>query len=788
MKKRCLIGIVGILMLAAHSALADEQLFNGETWMTDLSVSIKFDTRLTRMALPGTHDTGTYGLDGSSPEAKDGQFPSKTAEQMHHDGEIIEDVGIALVAIVPLLVWDPVLAAAVGALGGYMIHEGKKIKGESLLYNMVAGWARTQVYDLVTQFKSGVRYFDLRVEYTGEDYRFVHGLRNVKTTVSETLTLLADALRQPETGMEIVILDFNHLYEDDGHMSVAAAENLITQHILPTFKYSDGSSMLVSKEMELTLLNIWSNSGQVVLLFPDYSGYQDMLKKYDTIIQGNSQRIISHWPNKQDQEALYTYLYDDLATSLFRPEQCFFVTQCILTEDTDMVHDGIYHYIYDKLSHAEMEVLDKVKHLSSKVRHFYDDLEDNKHAPETNADMENPLNQHVASWYNQKTTGQFFWFSNIFLLDQFHDFPPVMSPWFPEATILAWNMNITRYRRPKSLSLCPGSVFPIDATDIGIDEFHEMPRVFFKAKKSSPESSFQEVPGVLAPGDSFPSPRVYAVWDDDTPIRKYDFSMDQKSDLGPYLTGSSAMHFGVSDARISFDDQTQALAFQQQPMLSSPEIHDMTVQEGKGQATMVGRFFGTTPEIYAEYALQENNGETMYRYRRCEIDKNASLKYMDAYQRPMQSCMKVWKEDMSNNGSPKDVGDSELTFFWQPFETNDYFTGYFLVDNGTGVQSYHLDNTVPTASNDGVVTTSNREITIDVLANDTDEDGDRLKVVGVSRPTYGSAFIEDGSFRNVVYVPLEDSSGIDSFLYTVTDGYGGFSSAEVYVKVFSKSR
>ena len=58
-------------------------------------------------------------------------------------------------------------------------------------------------------------------------------------------------------------------------------------------------------------------------------------------------------------------------------------------------------------------------------------------------------------------------------------------------------------------------------------------------------------------------------------------------------------------------------------------------------------------------------------------------------------------------------------------------------------------------------------ITIDVLANDTDPDGDALRITGTSTATNGTVQIVD---NKIVYTPIKDFVGQDTFTYTITDG------------------
>jgi len=80
-------------------------------------------------------------------------------------------------------------------------------------------------------------------------------------------------------------------------------------------------------------------------------------------------------------------------------------------------------------------------------------------------------------------------------------------------------------------------------------------------------------------------------------------------------------------------------------------------------------------------------------------------------------------------------------------------------------------NRAPVARADTVRVRPGDAVTIAVLANDTDPDGDALSVAAVQSPTTagGTASVaEDGAA--VRYVPPADFSGEDAFTYTVTDG------------------
>ena len=82
-------------------------------------------------------------------------------------------------------------------------------------------------------------------------------------------------------------------------------------------------------------------------------------------------------------------------------------------------------------------------------------------------------------------------------------------------------------------------------------------------------------------------------------------------------------------------------------------------------------------------------------------------------------------------------------------------------------------NTPPVAVDDAAQTPFDTAKLIDVLANDTDADGDVLTVTAVTTPADGRADITsdaNGNNTQVTYTPRSGYSGADTFDYTVSDG------------------
>ena len=90
-------------------------------------------------------------------------------------------------------------------------------------------------------------------------------------------------------------------------------------------------------------------------------------------------------------------------------------------------------------------------------------------------------------------------------------------------------------------------------------------------------------------------------------------------------------------------------------------------------------------------------------------------------------------------------------------------------------------NTPPVAADDiATVTAVGQSLQIDVLANDSDLDGDNLDITLSGQPDKGSAQTLTANGGPVVlYTPDQDFAGQDSFSYAVADGNGGSDTATV---------
>ncbi|MEM9553080.1 MAG: Ig-like domain-containing protein [Acidobacteriota bacterium] len=90
----------------------------------------------------------------------------------------------------------------------------------------------------------------------------------------------------------------------------------------------------------------------------------------------------------------------------------------------------------------------------------------------------------------------------------------------------------------------------------------------------------------------------------------------------------------------------------------------------------------------------------------------------------------------------------------------------------------------PTASPDTASTDQEEAIAIDVLANDSDPQGDELQVVTIGSPEHGEALLEGtGAAARVVYVPEAGFFGTDTWTYVIRDADGNESEGRITVTV-----
>ena len=139
------------------------------------------------------------------------------------------------------------------------------------------------------------------------------------------------------------------------------------------------------------------------------------------------------------------------------------------------------------------------------------------------------------------------------------------------------------------------------------------------------------------------------------------------------------------------------------------------------------------------------------------------------------------------NGTVTDNGDGTLTYTPNAdFAGTDSFSYTIADGNGgsaTATVNVSIDpvNDAPEAADDVAQVVEDGSVSINVLENDADVDGDTLSIVSVGAAGNGTVF--DNGDGTLTYTPNAGFSGSDSFTYEVSDGNGGTDTATVSLSV-----
>ena len=157
------------------------------------------------------------------------------------------------------------------------------------------------------------------------------------------------------------------------------------------------------------------------------------------------------------------------------------------------------------------------------------------------------------------------------------------------------------------------------------------------------------------------------------------------------------------------------------------------------------------------------------------------------------------KIGVNNNGTPDNPQDDFITYTPNPdFSGEDIFL-YQIADGKGGSDVTKVEVTVkanqpPIASGDAASLNAGGSIDINVLANDSDADGDSLSLSIFREAHNGKAVVNNNGTPDnpqddfITYTPNANYSGDDIFLYQIADGKGGsdVTKVEVTVKAVNK--
>ncbi|CAH1243757.1 PLCXD3 [Branchiostoma lanceolatum] len=253
-------------------------------WMTGLPPDLR-TAPLKDLAIPGTHDSGSFYQDKSFDLSPVGQQLT----------DIIHDEAVQILGLT--------------------------------VNDVVNSWSVTQLdIGFTGQLNVGVRYFDLRVAWRESDNSlyFVHGLYGMK--VETAMLEIADWLiSHPK---EVVLLDFNHFYSmDDSHH----------KHLIAILKDKFGSKLcpktIAPNPVDVTLAKLWENRHQVIVFYNN-----NEVADHHTYLWSDWEYIHSPDPNTHEISKLIDFLDKEACT-----ESKFNVSQAILMPDAATIVGNLGH-------------------------------------------------------------------------------------------------------------------------------------------------------------------------------------------------------------------------------------------------------------------------------------------------------------------------------------------------------------------------------------------------------------------------------------------------------------
>jgi hypothetical protein len=285
------LGVLGLRTAVAPPAAAKA---TGATWMADSMPHIG-DVPLCRVALPGTHDSGTYAM------------TTQSVLDPYNEGA---------------------RARVVAAVD--RVAQQREIAARPLLL----GWSQAQDLSVGDQLQAGIRYLDLRVSLVDSTYVLGHVL---------VCGTLEDALHQVLTFTqqypgELIILDVNHLYGMETVESQVALVNFIAA-MLEGRLVQGPPTLGPGNTVNEILRHDPVGTARLILLFSSAaaiaaSGRTDVwCSEAENNPPCQSSQIISIWPDQDNA----TGVLDHIRSQPERDFNRFYVSQGQITPSEQLI-------------------------------------------------------------------------------------------------------------------------------------------------------------------------------------------------------------------------------------------------------------------------------------------------------------------------------------------------------------------------------------------------------------------------------------------------------------------
>ncbi|KAF8318013.1 PLC-like phosphodiesterase [Clavulina sp. PMI_390] len=249
--------------------------------------------KLREIAIPGSHLSGTYAVSPLKPWQTGRYLPR-----------------------VLYLVWE--------------LRLPRKI--EEIVLTM---WTLAQPDNFLTQLNAGIRYFDLQIQgvVNGAPMCFVYGLESAPVT--ELFSQLSAFLSTKGNEKEVVLLNFSYTYDMTWSDTVDLLNSFVNTFSDSLAVYNPNGSNkggLDGFNLDAKLNELWATSARVIIFYSN----PDALEKYNFLWPRRS-TISSSYP----EEATFADVKAVLDNLLPFKEDLFFVLQCQVTPDLDVIKSGV---------------------------------------------------------------------------------------------------------------------------------------------------------------------------------------------------------------------------------------------------------------------------------------------------------------------------------------------------------------------------------------------------------------------------------------------------------------
>ncbi|UWR20910.1 cadherin-like domain-containing protein [Sulfitobacter sp. S190] len=248
------------------------------------------------------------------------------------------------------------------------------------------------------------------------------------------------------------------------------------------------------------------------------------------------------------------------------------------------------------------------------------------------------------------------------------------------------------------------------------------------------------------------------------------------NDTDPEGDALSVTAASSDDGDVSINDDG-TLSFTPAPDFNGSATIDYTITDGNGGSDTATVTVDVAPVNDAPVAVDDSDETTS--------DTAVTIPVLDNDSDVDGDALSVTSAT-SADGDVVINDDGTITFTPNPDFSGDATIDYTISDRNGGTDdavvtvAVEAVNAPPVARDDSDETDEDTAVTIDILGNDSDPDGDALTVTAATSPDGDVVINDDGT---VTFTPDADFNGEATIDYTITDGNGGEDTAQVSVTV-----